>query len=229
MEASLCQEGGMGDRLDKGLFGRETVRQWDGLGCERRRRQALGSGLVDRAPAAPGAGTGSGEVDSPPGEEGWTLETLGGQGLLVYGWPAPGKTPSINNISGYQGRKVETHEALLMAKPVESGVLEVFDVDRRYLVNRRVPLLPQAREVGIKLLAICLIDDVLYGCHYLGRYSSSLRSDSHSSRLPGTCSGNPSLMFNLEISILSLFLCAGFWIPMAVRSSGVIREMVGMS
>ena len=92
VEASLCQEGGMGDRLDKGLSGRETVRQWGGLGCERRRRQALGSGLVDRAPAAPEAGTGSGEGGSPPGVEGSTLETLGGQGLSVDGWPAPGKS-----------------------------------------------------------------------------------------------------------------------------------------
>jgi len=36
------------------------------------------------------------------------------------------------------------HKALLMAKPVEAGVLEVFNVDRCHLVNRRVPLLPQA-------------------------------------------------------------------------------------
>lgn len=91
MEASLCQVGGMGgDRLDKGLSGRERARQWGGLGCERRRRQALGSGLEDRAPAGPGAGTGSGEGGSPSGEEGWTLETLDGQGLSVYGWPAQG-------------------------------------------------------------------------------------------------------------------------------------------
>ena len=93
VEASLCQVGGMGgDRLDKGLSGRERARQWGGLGCGRRRRQALGSGLGDRAPAAPGAGTGSGEGGSPRGEEGWTLETLDGRGLSVYGWPAPGES-----------------------------------------------------------------------------------------------------------------------------------------
>ena len=107
MEASLCQVGGMGgDRLDKGLSGRERARQWGGLGCERRRRQALGSGLEDRAPAGPGAGTGSGEGGSPSGEEGWTLETRDGQGLSVYGWPAPGESYQNpikkNNIIGNQ-------------------------------------------------------------------------------------------------------------------------------
>ena len=98
MEASLCQEGGMGDRLDRGISGRETGRQWDGPGCERMRRQALGSGLVGRAPAAPAAGrAGSGEGGSPRAEEGWRLETLGGQGLLVCGWLAPGQ----NNDQGH--------------------------------------------------------------------------------------------------------------------------------
>ena len=107
MEASLCQVGGMGgDRLDKGLSGRERARQWGGLWCGRRRRQALGSGLEDRAPAGPGAGTGSGEGGSPSGEEGWTLETRDGQGLSVYGWPAPGESYQDpikkNNIIGNQ-------------------------------------------------------------------------------------------------------------------------------
>ena len=95
MEASLCQVGGrVGDRLDTERFsGRERVRQWGGLGCEMRRKQALGSGLVDRAPAAPGSGTGSGEKGgSPRGEEGSTLEILDGQGLSVYGWPTPVKS-----------------------------------------------------------------------------------------------------------------------------------------
>ena len=91
-EASLCQEGGKGDRLDRRICGRETARQRDGLGCERRRRQALGSGLVGRAPAALAAGrAGSGEGGLPRAEEGSTLETLGGQGLSVYGWLAPGE------------------------------------------------------------------------------------------------------------------------------------------
>jgi len=76
----------MGDRLDRGISWRETGRQWDGPGCERMRRQALGSGLVGRAPAAPGAGTDSGEGGSPRAEEGSILEILGGQGLSVYGW-----------------------------------------------------------------------------------------------------------------------------------------------
>ena len=95
MEVSLCQGGGrVGDRLDTQHFsGRERARQRGGLGCERRRRQALGSGLVGRAPAAPAAGTGSGEKGgSPRGEEGSTPETLDGQGLSVYGWPAPGES-----------------------------------------------------------------------------------------------------------------------------------------
>ena len=62
------------------------------------RRQALGSGLVGRAPAAPAAGrAGSGEGGSPRAEEGWRLETLGGQGLLVCGWLAPGQ----NNDQGH--------------------------------------------------------------------------------------------------------------------------------
>ena len=51
----------------------------------------------------------------------------------------------------------KTHEALLMAKPVEAGVLEVLDVDGRHLVNRCVPLLPQAEEeMRIKLLIILI-------------------------------------------------------------------------
>ena len=45
----------------------------------------------------------------------------------------------------------ETHKALLMAKPVEAGVFKVFNVDRCHLVNRCVPLLPQAERMGIKL------------------------------------------------------------------------------
>ena len=96
--ASLCQEGDREGRLDKKLSGRETARQWDGLECGRRRRQALGSGLADRAaPADPGAGTGSGEL--PLGEEGlplggeglMTLGIHGGRGLSVSGWPEPGR------------------------------------------------------------------------------------------------------------------------------------------
>ena len=82
----------MGDMLDRETSGRETGMQWDGPGCERMRRQALGSGLVGRAPAAPGAGrAGSGEGGLPRAEEGSILETLGDQGLSVYGWPAPGQ------------------------------------------------------------------------------------------------------------------------------------------
>ena len=34
----------------------------------------------------------------------------------------------------------------------------------------------------------------------------------------------PSLIFNLEISDFNFFLCAGFLIPIAVRSSGVILK-----
>ena len=37
-----------------------------------------------------------------------------------------------------------------MAKPVEAGVLEVFNIDRRHLVHRRVALLPQAKQVGFR-------------------------------------------------------------------------------
>ena len=63
------------------------------------RRQALGSGLVGRAPAAPGAGrAGSGEGGLPRAEEGSTLESLGGQGLSVCGWLAPGQ----NNDQGHR-------------------------------------------------------------------------------------------------------------------------------
>ena len=42
------------------------------------------------------------------------------------------------------------------------------------------------------------------------------------SKLTGIWLGIPSEMFSFDISDLSFFLCAGFWIPMAVRSSGVI-------
>ena len=42
------------------------------------------------------------------------------------------------------------------------------------------------------------------------------------SLLTGIWLGIPSEMFSFDISDLSFFLCAGFWIPMAVRSSGVI-------
>ena len=52
-----------------------------------------------------------------------------------------------------QGGKVWPYQALLMAKPVEAGVLEVFDIDRRHLVHCRVPLLPQAEQVGIRTLS----------------------------------------------------------------------------
>ncbi len=41
--------------------------------------------------------------------------------------------------------------------------------------------------------------------------------------------GSPSEMPSLPISLLSLLRWLGFWMPMAVRSSGVILETVGMS
>jgi hypothetical protein len=41
--------------------------------------------------------------------------------------------------------------------------------------------------------------------------------------------GRPSGMLSLEISAFSLFRWFGFLMPMAVKSSGVILEMVGMS
>ena len=106
MGASLCQEGDREGRLDKKLSGRETARQWDGLECGRRRRQALGSGLADRAaPADPGAGTGSGGL--PLGGEGLLLgeESLmtfgihGGRGLSVSGWPEPGRRKLVKTLS----------------------------------------------------------------------------------------------------------------------------------
>ena len=49
-----------------------------------------------------------------------------------------------------------------MAEPVEAGVLEVFNIDRSHLVDRRVALLPQAEQVGCKLLAISMMGEILY-------------------------------------------------------------------
>jgi len=42
------------------------------------------------------------------------------------------------------------HKSLLMAEPVEAGVLEILNVDGGHLVHRRVPLLPQAWKIFLK-------------------------------------------------------------------------------
>ena len=84
--------------LDTWLFARETVRQWGGRVCGKRRRRAgLGSELKkdQRALAVLGGlglgglGTGSGEVVL--GEEGLTPENRDGRGLSAAGLQAPGR------------------------------------------------------------------------------------------------------------------------------------------
>ena len=43
-------------------------------------------------------------------------------------------------------KKSETHKSLLMAEPVEAGVLKVLNIDGGHLVHRGVSLLPQAEK-----------------------------------------------------------------------------------
>ena len=83
--------------------------------------------------------------------------------------------------------------------------------------------------VGVVVIAVC--DVMITGIERM------LASDQPSQPaqpilyllLTGMWLGSPSEIFSFEISDFSFFLCAGFWIPMAVRSSGVILEMVGKS
>ena len=134
------------------LFARETVRQLGGRVCGKRRRRAgPGSELkkVRRALAVPGLGdlglgglgTGSGEVVL--GEEGSTPENRDGRGLSDGGWQAPERRVVLERKNG---RKSWTHKSLLMAEPVEAGVLKILNIDGGHLVHRRVPLLPQAEK-----------------------------------------------------------------------------------
>ena len=110
-----------------------------------------------------------------------------------------------------------------------------------HLVHGGVPLLPQAGQVILQpeqpqpLLQGAWGEEGRRGRRRGGGGGEEVRRGGgekgrrwrrwrRSRRRPGRCSGSPSQMFRREISVLRRFLWAGFWIPMAVRSSGVILE-----
>ena len=113
-------------------------------------------------------------------------------------------------------------QPLLVTKPVKTDVLQVLDADGGDSLHRGVSLSQQAWPIFLQpdhlqpLRQRCL----RRGNKVLGQGRRELT---------GIKLGRPSGMLSWKMACLSFFLWPGCCIPMAVRSSGVILEMVGRS